>query len=74
MKAGMSNLERLVVGGVEEGMLEHGMTPDAARRIGAFGFLIARGVGRNFEKGFPLHLSDCYTRVVYIPDCSIRVS
>jgi len=41
MKAGMSNLERLVVGGVEEGMLEHGMPQDAAGRIGAFGFLIA---------------------------------
>jgi len=26
----------------------------------------ARGVCRNFEKEFPLHLSDCYIRVVYI--------
>ena len=25
-----------------------------------------RGVRRNFEKGFPLHPSDCYIRVVYI--------
>ena len=40
----MSNpvgVERLVVGGGEEGMLEHGMPPDAAGRIDAFGFLIA---------------------------------
>ena len=33
-----------------------------------------RGVRRNVGKGFPLHQSDCYIRVVYIPDCSIRVS
>ena len=26
----------------------------------------ARGVCRNFEKGFPLQLNDCYIRVVYI--------
>ena len=25
-----------------------------------------RGVHRNFEKGFPLQLSDCYIRIVYI--------
>jgi len=40
----MSNpvgVEKLVARGVEEGMLEHGMPPDAAGRIGAFGFSIA---------------------------------
>ena len=26
----------------------------------------SRGIHRNFEKGFPLLLSDCYIRVVYI--------
>ena len=26
----------------------------------------SRGVHRNFEKGFPIQLSDCYIRVVYI--------
>jgi len=39
----MSNpigMERLVVGRVEEGILEPGMHLDAAGRIGAFGFLI----------------------------------
>jgi len=34
---------------------------------------LVRGVCRNFEKGLPLHLSDCYIRVVYLLDCSIRV-
>ena len=28
--------------------------------------LVGRGVRRNFEKGFPLQLSDRYIRVVYI--------
>ena len=33
--------------------------------------LVGRGVRRNFEKKFPLQLSDRYIR---LPDCSIRVS
>jgi len=33
-------MEKLVVGRVEEGMLEPGMHLDAAGRIGVFGFLI----------------------------------
>jgi len=33
-------MESLVVGAVEEGMLEPGMHLDGAGRIGAFGFLI----------------------------------
>ena len=28
-----------------------------------------RGVRRNFEKGFPIQLSDCYIRVVYSLYC-----
>ena len=34
-------------------------------------FTNCRGVRRNFEKGFPLHLSDCYIRVIILSDCSI---
>jgi len=35
-------------------------------KITAGKIFMIRGVRRNFKKGFPLHLSDCCIRVVYI--------
>ena len=33
-----------------------------------------RDIRKNFEKGFPLQLSDCCIRIGIFPDCFIRVS
>ena len=29
-------------------------------------YVVVRSICRNFEKGFPLQISDCYIRVVYV--------